>query len=288
MLAGHPQLPVYAMGVAGLYGLWRAGLSRAFRLWSLMVLGVGTAAFALVPMAMLISRSTRVLALAPPPNDLSMPYGRLAAFFFPWRDGAPAPLGQAALNAFHGYPIPAYFWDTVCYAGLLPWIALVALCCFGAGANRNRNEIQIALFTVAIGLIGILLSLPFMHEATARIPGTILRSPARLIYLTEFALAMALGAGVHIVVSTIRSRVSRVVVALLLVIHLIDLAGHDHQFILRGSLSVPPAESEIITRILKKIGDDRAAIDYALNLPVTARSTTSGFSIRLCSLVSTE
>src|SRR5438309_291864 len=85
-------------------------------------------------------------------------------------------------------PESGLFLDTVCYIGLLPWIAIVSPGCFGAGAKLGRNETKVALFTVLLGVIGIVLSLPFVHEATVRIPQTILRSPARLIYLTEFAL----------------------------------------------------------------------------------------------------
>jgi hypothetical protein len=73
ILAGHPQLPVYSLVVVSFYALWRSGLRRAIWVWGAMALGVGAAAFALVPMAMLTWRSTRVLALANASNDLSMP-----------------------------------------------------------------------------------------------------------------------------------------------------------------------------------------------------------------------
>jgi Bacterial membrane protein YfhO len=277
MLAGHPQLPVYAMGVAGLYALWRGGLGRAFRIWSFMVLGVGAAAFALVPMGMLINRSTRVLALAPPPNDLSMPYGRLAAFFLPWRDGMPPLLDPANANPFHGYPNLAYFWDTVCYTGLLPWIAVIILLSFGAKTKFERHTTKVALFVAVSGLAGIVLSLPVLHQAASVLPGTILRSPARLIYLTEFALALALGAGIHAVFATAQPRVARVVVPLLLSIHFIDLGAHDRQFILRGSLGMPRAESEIFENIFRNVGDGRAAIDYHVLLSVNRRVDDVGF-----------
>jgi len=54
MLAGHPQLSVYAMSVACLYAVWRGGLWRAYWAWGAMALGAGVAAFALAPMVMLV------------------------------------------------------------------------------------------------------------------------------------------------------------------------------------------------------------------------------------------
>jgi hypothetical protein len=277
MLAGHPQLSVYAMSVASLYGLWRGGLWRAIWVWGAMALGVGVAAFALAPMAMLVTRSTRLLPLAPPLNDLSMPYGRLAAFFLPWRDGMPPLLDPARTHPFHGYPNLAYFWDTVCYTGLLPWMAVVLLFAFGAKTKFEGQTIKIALFMAVSGLAGIILSLPFVHQAMSTLPGTILRSPARLIYLTEFALALALGAGVHAAIATAQPRIAQLVVPLLLVIHIVDLGSHDRRFILRGSLSMPSAESEIFGNILRNAGDGRAAIDYAVLLPVNRVVDDVGF-----------
>ena len=277
MLAGHPQLPVYAMSVAGLYSLWRGGLRRGFLACGAMALGVGMAGFALVPMGMLIGRSTRVLALAPPFNDLAMPPARLATFFLPWRDGVPPLLDPAGLNQFHGYPSLVYFWDTVCYAGLLPWIAVVLLLCFAARSRRDRSTMKIALFVSMLGVTGVVLSLPVTHQVLSLIPGTILRSPARAIYLTEFALAVALGAGLHWITLSVQPAVSRIVLPLLLIVHAVDLGIHDRRFILRESLSAPTTETHIMGNILKRVGDGRVAIDYAVTLSENRKFDDVGF-----------
>jgi len=277
MLAGHPQLPTYAMAVGALYALWRGGHYRAFRVWSAMVLGVGAAAFALVPMALLVGRSTRLLALAPPLNDLSMPYTRLAAFFFPWRDGVPLLLDPDTLNPFSGYPSLAYFWDTVCYIGLVPWISVAFLLVYATCSKLEGFSARIGLFIAGIGVGGVVLSLPFIHQVTASIPGTIFRSPARIIYLTEFALAVALGAGIHCAMGIPRPMFHRAALFLLLMIHVIDLGLHDRRFILRGSLNMPPKETEIVKKILKEVGDGRVAIDYGLSLPMNRMADDVGF-----------
>ena len=118
MLAGHPQLTVYGLVASAVYALWRGGSKLVAPIWGAMIVGVGCAAFALVPMGLLVGRSTRLLALAPAANDITMPYGRLAALFLPWRDGMPPLVDDTPGNGFHGYPNLAYFWDTVCYVGL--------------------------------------------------------------------------------------------------------------------------------------------------------------------------
>jgi hypothetical protein len=277
MLAGHPQLPIYAIAVASVYALWRGRFPQTLWVWSGTVIGVAIAGFALAPMAMLVGRSTRVLSLVAPSNDLSMPYGRLAAFFLPWRDGVPPLLDSDRVTPFTGYPSLAYFWDTVCYTGLLPWVSIALLFCYSARSELGPIGKRIALFMVLLGVAGIALSLPFIRQVTALIPGTFFRSPARVIYLTEFALAIALGTAVHWAMATVRPMISRAIVPLLLLVHVVDLGIHDRRFILRGSLDVPPKEAEIIRRTLEEVGDGRVAIDYALALPQDRTVDDVGF-----------
>ena len=114
-----------------------------------------------------------------------------------------------------------------------------------------------------------------MQQAAAFIPGTIFRSPARLIYFTEFALAIALGAGIHRLLAT-QTRVARVVVPVLLSLHLVDLGGHARRFIQCGSLP-SAADSEPLVKIFNSVGDGRVAIDYELPLPVSRTVDDIGF-----------
>ena len=132
-LAGHPQLTVYSLVVTSVYALVRApSLPRAALALGAMALGVGISAFALYPMSLLTARSTRVLPLAPASNDIAMPYERLAALLFPWKDGAGEGVTHASATAFNGYPGPAYYWDTVWYVGWAPCVAAVGLMVFAA------------------------------------------------------------------------------------------------------------------------------------------------------------
>jgi hypothetical protein len=86
---------------------------------------------------------------------------------------------------------------------------------FHSGIGLNRNYYVIADYTAGGRFI----------------PGTIFRSPARLLYFTQFALAVALGCAIQVAYAT-QARIARFVVALLLTVHVIDLGSHD-----RGSFS---------------------------------------------------
>jgi hypothetical protein len=277
ILAGHPQLPAYALGIGGLYALLRGGVCRAIGVWGFTALGAGIASFALIPMVMLIGRSTRVLPLTIPDNDVSMPYPRLLAFFYAWQDGAPRPLGRASMHPFEGYPNWAYFWETSSYSGLLPWIALLLVLWLVARGKLDKPQQTAGVFMLILALAGIVLSLPFVHSAMSLIPGTIFRSPARLIYLTEFSLAAALGIAVHAAFMIVRSRIAQVVLLCLLIVHGWDLGGHSREFIMRAPL-LPRADSEALAELsFKNIGDGRVAMDYFLATPLNRSVDDVGF-----------
>ena len=61
----------------------------------------------------------------------------------------------------------------------------------------------------------------------------IFRSPARLFYLTTFSLAVALGAGVDALLALkTRTRLAYAAVAVVLGLHVFDLAGFSHLFVI--------------------------------------------------------
>lgn len=270
-LAGHPQLPLYALAVAAIYPLVRPSttgesrppLRRALPVWGVMGLGLGVSAAVLLPMVLLVARSTRVLALARPMNDFAMPYRRLLALFLPWRDGAPAPLEIARANPFHGYDKVAYFWDTVCYAGLLPWLAILAslLLLWNRRITLSHEVRRLASFFALLGLAGVVLTLPWVESVIGTLPGTLLRSPARLLYFTEFGLALVLGAGVHAALAAKRRRVLvGALVATALTVHALDLGGHARQFVVRIP-SADAGQASAMSVFAERAGDARVAVD---------------------------
>ncbi len=292
VLAGHPQLPVYALGVAGLYLLYRSRRRRQpvrVMLPSLaaMALGVSCGAFSLWPMFQLIGRSTRVLALRPADNDLAFPYGRLAAFLLPWRDGWPEGALAVKGRVFSGYPNDAYFWDTVCYVGWMPLLAMLFL--LGRRLMRRRaagDEPRAGgpwAFFVVLGVLSLATALPAAHRFTRQLPGTFLRSPARQLYVTTFSLALAAGVGADALRRAaknarpgLRGQAFHVTLGALLALHVVDLGRHARAFI--RMTNMPTERSPAFEQAIRRaVGDGRIALDVGMTLPFNREMDDVGF-----------
>ncbi len=232
LLAGHPQLPAYALASAVLYTVWMGQGRLRARVVAALILGGGLAMAAWWPMLLLIGRSTRVLPLAAPTNDVVMPYARLLAFVLPRVHGFPPPVELADATPFRGYPNSAYFWDTASYFGLLPLVAIAALLagCFLRRRMPERRWIFLSLLGTGAFLCSLPLGAPLLHL----LPGTLLRSPARLLYLSTFCAALALGNGVDALRQArwpARSRLRTGLIAAALSLHFVDLWSFSHLFI---------------------------------------------------------
>lgn len=265
-LAGHPQLPIYAGTAAALYALVRVRGKARWQALGAMVAGAGCAAFVLWPMLLLIGRSNRVLALDPPATDISFPYSRLIAFFLPWHQGWPASVLRMPQMPV-AFPNDAYFWDTVCYVGWLPLLA----CGFLLVSLIHRRRLPKApwTFIALLSIGGLMLALPFARAPLAHLPGTILRSPARLLYFTAFGLALALGVALDATlkwaVPARRWWVLPVAIALV-ALHLFDLGRHDRYFI--RMLAYHAALTPTDERLAQAVGEGRIAIDVELPTPL--------------------
>jgi hypothetical protein len=262
VLAGHPQLPVYAGVTAALYVLLRSFNRRGIVVLAAMAFGVGCAAFVLWPMLLLIGRSTRVLPLETADNDYAFPMWRLAAWLLPWTHG----WSDLVVRNPHR-PIvrggEALFWDTVCYVGWLPLLAAATLTI--RAIIQRRVPSRPWLILGGIGIAAMILALPGPRVLFASIPGTILRSPSRQVYLTIFALALAAGIGIDLLLrlSTARAWVAAAAV-LLLIVHGIDLGGHDRAFVRRFPVGEVRGSQQDDTPLRKFIGDERIAVDYVM------------------------
>jgi hypothetical protein len=277
VLAGHPQLVVYALAVAALYVGVMGSRKRAALATAAAGLGLGCASVVQIPMLLLVGRSTRVLDLDRAANDWPMPYERLLAFFFPWRDGWPRLVRHSPNQPLRLANVTLY-WDTVNYLGLLPWLALLGLVAFYA--LRRRWPQRQAAFFALVGCSALVLSLPFWHALMLHVPGTILRSPARLLYVVTFALALAAGAGLDRLVAWLRPRLPRVgmlVPFVLLAVHAFDLTSHARAFVAtrpRALLAASPSETAGLQRL---IGEGRVGIDGELISPHNRRFDDVGF-----------
>ncbi len=252
MLGGHPQLPVYALAAAVLYLFFRGGFASAR--WGLPALGLGVActSFVWLPAALLVGRSTRVLHLEAATNDVPLPWGRLLAFFAPWAQGVPRAL-DARGDEFGPWPVQV-FWDTNCYVGLLPWVALVALLVARPKLERPQR------FVLAVGGLALLFALPWFSALTHALPGTFLRSPARLLYFTELALALLLALAVE---HFSAKRAARFVLPALALLHLVDLGFYDRRFVVARAW-IPADAEAYLSQPLAQVGLGRVAVDHQL------------------------
>jgi hypothetical protein len=252
VVAGHPQLPAYSLASALLYALWRGGRKVPMRVPAAMMLGTGLALAVWWPMLLLIARSTRVLRLAAPDNDIAMPYSRLPALLIPGIHGWAQPVELADHHPFTGYPNAAYFWDTASYIGILPLVAMAALLIGCIVRKRMPNSRW--TFLACLGAGALLCSLPLASPLLHLFPGTLLRSPARLLYLSTFCAAVATGVAVD---ALRHARWPRFAVAVVLCLHFADLWGFAHRF-----MQATPREDEapaFQTIVDREVGDGRIA-----------------------------
>ncbi|HMB95811.1 MAG TPA: YfhO family protein [Tepidisphaeraceae bacterium] len=266
-LAGHPQIPLYSFFIAAIYLLWRDRNRKGLILLAAAILGIGLASFVLYPMFLLAGRSTRVLALDLPANDLAFPYGRLISFILPWFQGTPK-------NIL--YANRAYYWDTVCYVGWFPILACIFIAV--RAAILKKRPTSLGLFFALAGILALAFALPPWHDLMQQIPGTILRSPARLIYITTFTLALAAGGAVDIALTyAIGRRLVFVVVGVALFAHAMDLGyAHDRAFVVvRPVNSDPDGHNPTISQ--KEIGISRVAIDNLWSVPFNGELDDIGF-----------
>lgn len=268
VVAGHPQLPAYALASALLYTAWRRN-KQGWRIAGAITLGAGLAMAVWWPMLLLIGRSTRVLRLARADNDIAMPYGRLLALVVPGIHGWPRPVELADNHLFTGYPNMAYFWDTASYIGILPLaaIAALAIACIAGWIARRRLPDSRWKFLALLGLAAFLLSLPLASPLLHLLPGTLLRSPARLLYLSTFCAAVALGKGVDLFRRAAWLRPAALRTSILIAVlslHFADLWGFAHWFIQTNPRDEDPPQFQTI--LDREVGDYRIADqrEYAL------------------------
>ncbi len=263
------------MGTAVLYAVVRLWGRRLWTALAAMALGVGLSGAVWWPMLQLIGRSTRILPLDPAGNDLALPYWRLKAFLFPWADGWPSQVLRSPAQSFVD-PNVAYFWDTVCYVGWVP--VLAALVLLLRAFVRGRWPAKHWAFLAAVAVGAVLVALPFARSLTSEMRVTLLRSPARMLYLTTFALAAAIAVFVDELLRASRDRnrvVGLVAVAVLLAVHVVDLGSHGREFVnLRKRFTWVASDVE---RLRRSTGAQRFAFDCNLFAPGNRAVDDVGF-----------
>ncbi|HEY8153165.1 MAG TPA: YfhO family protein [Myxococcota bacterium] len=262
-LAGHPQVPFYAVAATLAWVAWQGGPRRPAALAAL-ALGSLATLFVWWPMLLLILRSARVLPLDPPLNDVPFPIERLPALLAPWRDGFSPAVVREPQVAFRGFSSEAVFWETTSYVGLLPWLAAALLV-------ARPKGVSMGWFLALASLACAILSLSPVHTAFSWVPGTLFRSPARLWYVPVFTLSLAAGAGLDVVAR----RAGTAAAIALLALHATDLVLHARPFV-RPTIAREP-RPQIEELLARELGDGRVALDYNLPIAPTRRFDDVGF-----------
>jgi len=267
-LAGHPQIPFYAVGATVAWVAWQGGPRRTPALAAL-ALGALVTLFVWWPMLLLVLRSARVLPLDLALNSVPFPMERLPALLAPWRDGFPPSVVREPQVPFRGFGSEAVFWETTSYVGLFPWLAATWLAT--AWLAGRRKAVSMAWFLGLASLTCVILSLGPAQAAFSWVPGTLFRSPARLWYVPVLTLSLAAGAGLDL----ITRRAGTLAAIALLALHGADLVVHAQPFV-RSTIRREP-RPQIEDLLAREVGDQRVALDYNLPIAPTRQFDDVGF-----------
>jgi hypothetical protein len=190
-----------------------------------------------------------------------MPYSRLLALLVPGVHGWVDSIELSNQHPFTGYPNDAYFWDTVGYVGVLPLIVILLLL-IGSVAKK-RVPAWPWSFLAAVSVGALILALPMTGFLRSMTPGTFLRSPSRLLYLSTFSASVALGFGVSAFLKSkvFTLRVRQALVACCLLLHVADLGRFGWLFVQtiprQGYDSAPYEQT-----LAREVKDGRIGVDF--------------------------
>jgi hypothetical protein len=233
-------------------------------------------------MFLLTQESTRFATLDTPINNVIFPFERLKAFLLPWSDGWPSAVKRLPATPFTGYPSISYFWDTVGYVGALPLVGLLVLA-IAAILRRRAGKAVFArpwTFFLIVGSLALLIAMPPVQFLIAQIPGTILRSPARQLYLTVFVLSLSIG---QVLDMLLKGRLLGKKGTLLswhlalvgIFFHLTDLKTHDGYFIRIANLD--KRDDRLLEEVKAKTADHRISVDRAYLNAINRKIDDVGF-----------
>lgn len=183
LLAGHPQVALYAIFFAVIYGAFR--LEGKDKIWAgiSMTLGFGLSAAQLIPGLELMSISARANHSYEQMmrTNLIQPWQTLMVFF---------------PNLF-GNPVSRTYWPTDTYVGKVTSIGLVPLF-FLLSALRLRKDKMVRFYMIATIIIGLFITVNPVTALLYRFPLPILSSssPTLMVFLFSFCLAVLTSFGI--------------------------------------------------------------------------------------------
>lgn len=183
LLAGHPQVALYAIILTAIYGAFRLKGKDRILAYVSMALGFGLSAIQLIPgleLAMVSARANHSYEQMMR-NNLIQPWQTLMVFF---------------PNLF-GNPVSRTYWLPDTYVGKVTSIGLVPLF-FLLSALRNRKDTLVRFYMIATVVIAILITVNPITALLYRFPIPILSSsgPTLMVFLFSFCLAALTSFGI--------------------------------------------------------------------------------------------
>jgi uncharacterized membrane protein YqjE len=160
VLAGHPQITVYGLGLSAIYALVLGGTATVGR-WryygrvvGIMAIGLGLSAIQIVPTIELSQLSNRATMTLAEFSAMSLPREQLLQFLFPYFFGGPFAFAGIAPGP---YQLP--YWGQWNVAEITGYVGLLPLMLTGLGVIASRQSRPIVNFWLGVGVIAFLLAL---------------------------------------------------------------------------------------------------------------------------------
>jgi hypothetical protein len=160
VLAGHPQIAVYGLGLGAIYVLVLGGTAAVGR-WRYygmvlgsMAIGLGLSAIQIVPTIELSGLSNRATMTFAQFSGMSLPREQLLQFLFPYFFGGPFAFAGIAPGP---YQLP--YWGQWNVAEITGYVGLLPLMLAGLGGIATRGSRSVVNFWLGVGLIAFLLAL---------------------------------------------------------------------------------------------------------------------------------
>lgn len=279
-LSGHPQLPFYSVLTTIFYIVWKERTTRSYVLLGAMASGIISSLIIWYPCLKLILRSSRALKLDNPENNIFFGYEKILAFFLSPLAEEQGKITQVGkIDPFKLFSKNAYFWDTFCYIGIIPILAIIFI--FAFFFLKKIKLGRRSIFFAALGIVSLVTAFPFMKGFYEILPLTLFRSPSRQVYLVSFCIAAAFGFSIDFFLKKLTlSKTKNIVYFIFFLIisfHIFDLWKHDKHFIGYVFYGKGIPCEELRQYLAENVKDGRVAIDYTMFLEENRKYDDVGF-----------
>ncbi len=160
VLAGHPQITIYGLGLGTFYALWRGGSATLGRwgyyrlVFGILLIGVALSTIQIIPTIELSRLSERATMTFEQFSMPGLPREQLWQFLFPHLFGGPFFFAGLAKG-----PYQLSYWGRWNVAEITGYVGFLPLMLAGIGAIAARHQRSVVNFWLGVGLITFLLAM---------------------------------------------------------------------------------------------------------------------------------